>query len=99
MTEDVHQPEAATTGETARATPRGIRRFVLDTTPLAVRPYRRLWSSTIVTAVGSQLTAVAVPKQLYDITGSAPAVGPAGAGPPVPPVGFPPWGGALARGG
>ena len=40
-----------------------IRRFILDTRPLAVPPYRRLWSSTIVTAVGSQLTAVAVPSR------------------------------------
>ncbi len=53
MTEDVQL-------EAARAAPRGLRRFVLDTTPLAIRPYRRLWSSTIVTAVGSQLTAVLV---------------------------------------
>src|SRR4051812_43938064 len=89
MTEDV-QPEAA------RATPRGFRRFVLDTTPLAIRPYRRLWSSTIVTAVGSQLTAVAVPKQLYDITGSSGYVGLSGLVALVPLVVFALWGGAIA---
>src|SRR4051794_18181621 len=89
MTEDV-QPEAA------RATPRGFRRFVLDTTPLAIRPYRRLWSSTIVTAVGSQLTAVAVPKQLYDITGSSRHLGLSGLVALVPLVVFALWGGAIA---
>src|SRR4051795_13489018 len=90
MTEDVQQPEAA------RATPRGFRRFVLDPTPLAIRPYRRLWSSTIVTGVGSQLTAVAVPKQLYDITGSSRYVRLSGLVALVPLVVFALWGGAIA---
>jgi hypothetical protein len=45
------------------AAPRGgWRRFAMDTRPLRRPAYRRLWSSTVVTAVGSQLTAVAVPK-------------------------------------
>src|ERR1700712_3463513 len=96
MTEDVQPPEAATAGEPARAAPRGLRRVVLDTTPLQVRPYRRLWSSTIVTAVGSQLTAVAVPKQLYDITGSSGYIGRSGAAALVPLVVFALWGGAIA---
>jgi hypothetical protein len=39
------------------------RRWAMDTRPLRRPAYRRLWSSTIVTAVGSQLTAVAVPKR------------------------------------
>ena len=47
----------------------------MDTRPLRRPAYRRLWSSTIVTAVGSQLTAVAVPKQIYDMTGSSAWVG------------------------
>jgi MFS family permease len=72
------------------------RRFLLDTTPLAIRPYRRLWSSTIVTAVGSQLTAVAVPKQIYDITGSSGYVGLSGLVALVPLVVFALWGGAIA---
>jgi MFS family permease len=77
-------------------TPTGVRRFMLDTTPLAIRPYRRLWSSTIVTGVGSQLTAVAVPKQLYDITGSSGYVGLSGLVALVPLVVFALWGGAIA---
>ncbi|MGV5032045.1 MFS transporter, partial [Streptomyces sp. NRAIS4] len=54
---------------------RGWRRWAMDTRPLSIPAYRRLWSSTIVTAVGSQLTAVAVPKQIYDITHSSAWVG------------------------
>ncbi|MEQ4209177.1 MFS transporter [Actinopolymorpha sp. B9G3] len=73
-----------------------IRKIVVDTRPLAVRPYRRLWTSTIVTSVGSQLTAVAVPKQIYDITGSSAYVGLSGLVALAPLVVFALWGGAIA---
>jgi MFS family permease len=76
--------------------PRGWRRFAMDTRPLRIPAYRRLWSSTIVTAVGSQLTAVAVPKQIYDITGSSAWVGAASLAGLVPLVVFALWGGAVA---
>ncbi|MBO1337227.1 MFS transporter [Streptomyces sp. VRA16 Mangrove soil] len=75
---------------------RGWRRFAMDTRPLRIPAYRRLWSSTIVTAVGSQLTAVAVPKQIYDITGSSAWVGAAGLAGLVPLIVFALWGGAVA---
>ncbi|MFF1544963.1 MFS transporter [Streptomyces sp. NPDC058291] len=75
---------------------RGWRRWAMDTRPLRRPAYRRLWSSTIVTAVGSQLTAVAVPKQIYDITGSSAWVGYAGLAGLVPMVLFALWGGAVA---
>ncbi|MEO3756295.1 MFS transporter [Streptomyces sp. B6B3] len=68
----------------------------MDTTPLRHRPFRRLWSSTTVTAIGSQLTAVAVPKQVYDITGSSAWVGYASFAGLVPLVVFALWGGAVA---
>lgn len=68
----------------------------MDTRPLRRPAYRRLWSSTIVTAVGSQLTAVAVPKQIYDITGSSAWVGYASLAGLVPMVLFALWGGAVA---
>ncbi len=73
-----------------------LRRFVVDTRPLAIPPYRRLWMSTIVTAVGSQLTVVAIPKQLYDMTGSSASIGLSGAVALVPLVIFALWGGAIA---
>ncbi|MEZ7002986.1 MFS transporter [Streptomyces sp. AD55] len=78
------------------ARPRGWRRWAMDTRPLRRPAYRRLWSSTIVTAVGSQLTAVAVPKQVYDITGSSAWVGAASMAGLLPLIVFALWGGAIA---
>ncbi|WP_436849976.1 MFS transporter [Streptomyces monashensis] len=75
---------------------RGWRRWAMDTRPLRIPAYRRLWTSTIVTAVGSQLTAVAVPKQIYDITHSSAWVGYASLAGLVPMVVFALWGGAVA---
>jgi MFS family permease len=72
------------------------RRLVLDTRPLAIRPYRRLWASTIVTAVGSQLTVVTIPVQLYTITGSSAYVGLAGLSGLVALIAFGLRGGAIA---
>ncbi|MBX9397300.1 MFS transporter [Streptomyces sp. TRM72054] len=68
----------------------------MDTRPLRRPAYRRLWASTVVTAVGSQLTAVAVPKQIYDITGSSAWVGYASLAGLLPLVVFALWGGAVA---
>ncbi|NUS30997.1 MAG: MFS transporter [Streptomyces sp.] len=77
-------------------TRRGWRRWAMDTRPLRRPAYRRLWSSTVVTAVGSQLTAVAVPKQVYDITGSSAWVGYASLAGLLPLMVFALWGGAVA---
>ncbi|MFE3174438.1 MFS transporter [Amycolatopsis sp. NPDC059090] len=71
-------------------------RIVVDTRPLKIPAFRRLWMSTAVTAVGSQLTAVAVPKQVFDITGSSGYVGLTGAVALVPLLVFGLWGGAIA---
>lgn len=68
----------------------------LDTRPLAYPAYRRLWLSTIVTSVGAQVSAVAVPKQVYDLTGSSAFVGLTGAFGLVPLLVFGLWGGAIA---
>ncbi|MGW2386947.1 MFS transporter [Streptomyces sp. NPDC001658] len=89
--------ESQTPAEDPGAPPRrGRRRWAMDTRPLRVPAYRRLWSSTIVTAVGSQLTAVAVPKQIYDITGSSAWVGAASLAGLLPLIVFALWGGAVA---
>lgn len=96
------EPEASETSEVpeeseaSETKPRGWRRWAMDTRPLRIPAYRRLWSSTIVTAVGSQLTAVAVPKQIFDITGSSAWVGAASMAGLVPLVVFALWGGAIA---
>jgi MFS family permease len=71
-------------------------RVAIDTRPLRIPTYRRLWISTAITAVGSQLTTVAVPKQVFDLTGSSGYVGLAGAFGLVPLLIFGLWGGALA---
>lgn len=70
--------------------------IVVDTRPLKIPAYRRLWISTAVTAIGSQLTAVAVPKQVFDLTGSSGFVGLTGAVALVPLLVFGLWGGAIA---
>ncbi len=71
-------------------------RIVLDTRPLRYVPYRRLWSSNVVTSLGAQFTTVAVPKQIYDLTGSSAFVGLAGVFGLVPLLVFGLWGGAVA---
>jgi MFS family permease len=71
-------------------------RVAIDTRPLRIPAYRRLWTSTAIVAVGSQFTVVAVPKQIYDLTGSSGYVGLAGAFGLVPLLIFGLWGGALA---
>jgi len=74
----------------------GWRGLVVDTRPLAVPDFRRLWLANIVTVVGAQLTVVAVPAQIYAITGSSAYVGLTGVFGLVPLVVFGLWGGALA---
>nr|WP_307795818.1 MFS transporter [Amycolatopsis sp. 195334CR] len=80
--------------------PKGARKvlgsIVMDTRPLRIPAFRRLWLTTVVTAIGSQLTAVAVPKQVFDLTGSSGYVGLTGAVALVPLLVFGLWGGAIA---
>ncbi|MFC9788810.1 MFS transporter [Rhodococcus sp. NPDC127528] len=72
------------------------RRLLADTTPLREPHYRRLWIAGIVTVIGAQLSVVAVPQQVYEITGSSAYVGLTGVFGLVPLVVFGLWGGALA---
>ncbi|WP_063774791.1 MFS transporter [Kitasatospora azatica] len=58
--------------------------------------FRRFWASTVLTTVGGQLTAVAVPLQIYDLTRSSAWVGLASLAGLAPLVLFALWGGALA---
>lgn len=67
-----------------------------DTAPLRTLEFRRLWLAGVVTLIGAQLTAVAVPKQIYDLTGSSSYVGLTGLFGLVPLVVFGLWGGAIA---
>jgi MFS family permease len=52
-----------------------IRRIFLDTAPLRRdRDYRWLWSGQVVNGVGNQITRVALPYQVYVLTGSTLAI-------------------------
>ena len=88
---------------TSPASPRGsvpgvslLRRQLADTRPLAQPDFRRLWIANIVTVIGAQLSIVAVPQQVFQITGSSAYVGLTGAFALVPLIVFGLWGGALA---
>lgn len=67
-----------------------------DTRPLRIPAYRRLWLAGVVTVIGAQLSVVAVPTQIYQLTGSSAWVGLTGAFGLVPLVVFGLWGGAIA---
>ena len=73
-----------------------LRGALADTRPLQTPAYRRLWTAGIVTVVGAQLTVVAVPTQIYQLTGSSAYVGLTGLFGLVPLVVFGLWGGAIA---
>lgn len=73
-----------------------IRRLFADTAPLSNRYFRHLWQANIITVIGAQLTVVAVPAQIYAITGDSGYVGLTGLFGLVPLVVFGLWGGALA---
>jgi len=72
------------------------RRLLADTRPLANPHFKRLWRANIITVIGAQLTVVAVPAQIYAMTGSSAYVGLTGVFGLVPLVVFGLWGGALA---
>lgn len=73
-----------------------LRSVLADTRPLRNPHFRRLWNANIITVIGAQLTVVAVPAQIYAITGSSGYVGLTGLFGLVPLVVFGLWGGALA---
>jgi MFS family permease len=61
--------------EEVPAAPARRRRFTIDTAPLRERPFRRLWTGQTITVVGTQMTLVVVPYQVFSITHSSLAVG------------------------
>ncbi|HHX84775.1 MAG TPA: MFS transporter [Actinomycetales bacterium] len=73
-----------------------LRRQLADTRPLRQPDFRRLWVANIVTVIGAQLSIVAVPQQVFEITRNSAYVGLTGAFALVPLVVFGLWGGALA---
>ena len=75
-----------------------FRDIFADTRPLQVPAYRRLWTANIATTIGAQLTVVAVPVQIYAITGPSADVGLTGLFGLVPLVIFGLYGGSIADG-
>ena len=74
-----------------------LRRVAVDVTPLRLsKSYRRLWLGTGVSAIGSQITTVAIPFQLYDETGSTLLVGLLAIAAVVPLLTVPLYAGAVA---
>jgi MFS family permease len=74
-----------------------LARIAVDVTPLRTsRDFRRLWFGTGISAIGSQITTVAIPFQVYDLTGSTLLVGLLGLVAVVPLLTVPLWAGAVA---
>lgn len=73
-----------------------VRGALADTRPLQTPSYRRLWLAGVVTTIGAQLSVVAVPVQIYQLTDSTAYVGLTGLFGLVPLVLFGLWGGAIA---
>ncbi len=73
-----------------------LRRHAVDTRPLSNAPFRRLVVGQGTSFIGSQLTQVAVPVQIYAISGSSLYVGFVGLAGLVPIVLFGLYGGAIA---
>jgi MFS family permease len=75
---------------------RAVRGALADTRPLKTPAYRRLWTAGAVTVIGAQLSVVAVPAQIYELTNSSSYVGLTGIFGLVPLIVFGLWGGAIA---
>src|SRR3954471_6789241 len=83
--------------EAGRGVAARFRRVALDITPLRLSPpFRRLLIGDAVSVIGTQVTAVAVPIQVYEQTHSAAAVGLVGLAGLVPLIFFGLYGGAIA---
>ncbi|WP_242900583.1 MFS transporter [Actinomadura terrae] len=95
--DDVPGVDAAQDGDRSTGPRAGLlRRVAIDTRPLKHDAYRRLWLGQGVSFIGFQVTAVAVPVQVYDMTGSSFWVGMIGLVNLVPLIVFGLWGGAVA---
>src|SRR4051812_5607672 len=82
--------------EQARRLRSALRRHAVDTRPLQILPYRRLLVGQGTAFIGSMLTQVAVPVQVYEISGSSLYVGLVGLAGLLPIVAFGLYGGAIA---
>ncbi|GLX07103.1 MFS transporter [Microbispora sp. NBRC 16548] len=70
--------------------------FTVDCRPLAIPAFRRMWAASVICAVGGSFSVVAVPTQLFTVTGSSAAVGAAAGVSFAALVAAAVWSGALA---
>lgn len=84
------------TGVQEETPARAPRRWAIDLRPLRVPAYRRLWVGNSVAMFGFQLTAVAVPVEMYALTRDSFWVGLLGVAAFLPLLVFGLWGGAVA---
>jgi MFS family permease len=89
-------PDQAVAPEQARSLRGLLRRHAVDTRPMAIPPYRRLLVGQGTAFIGSMLTQVAVPVQVYALTHSSLYVGFVGLAGLVPIVVLGLYGGAIA---
>jgi len=89
-------PDPADAPEQARGLRGLLARHAVDTRPLSVAPYRRLLIGQSTSFIGSMLTQVAVPVQVWALTHSSLYVGYVGLAGLVPIVVFGLYGGAIA---
>jgi MFS family permease len=92
----VDETPGADPAEQARGLRGLVRRHAVDTRPVRIPPYRRLLVGQGTSFVGSMLTQVAVPVQVYAITRSSLYVGLVGLAGLLPIVVFGLYGGAIA---
>ena len=94
--ESLAQPDGSVAAASEGAPHTGWRRIAIDTRPLRHAAYRRMFIGSAASFFGTQLTAVAVPVQMYAMTRSNAWVGVLGIAGLVPLLIFALWGGALA---
>jgi MFS family permease len=58
---------------------RSLGAYAVDRRPLAIPAFRRLWTASVISAVGGSFSLIAVPTQLFTLTGSSGTVGAAAA--------------------
>jgi MFS family permease len=90
------QPDPAQATEQIRTLRQRLQHHAVDTRPLAVAPYRRLLIGQSTSFIGSMLTQVAVPVQVYALSHSSLDVGMVGLAGLIPIVAFGLYGGAIA---
>ncbi|MDO5371944.1 MAG: MFS transporter [Corynebacterium glutamicum] len=73
-----------------------LRDIFADTRPFKTPAFKRLWLGNVATVIGAQLTVVAVPVQIYQMTGSSGYVGLTGLFGLIPLVIFGIYGGSIA---